>query len=71
MVAIPKTIDNDMAPPSTTFGHDTAVSVATEAMDRLKTTAESQQQVMVVELMGRHTGWIALNAGWPGELTAS
>lgn len=63
IVGIPKTIDNDVCATDTTFGHDTAVSVATEAMDRLKTTAEAQHQVMVVELMGRHTGWIALNAG--------
>ncbi|WP_042365437.1 MULTISPECIES: 6-phosphofructokinase [Streptacidiphilus] len=63
IVGVPKTIDNDIACTDVTFGFDTAVSVATEALDRLKTTAESHQRVMVVELMGRHTGWIALNAG--------
>ncbi|MFE7558672.1 6-phosphofructokinase [Kitasatospora sp. NPDC057500] len=63
IVGVPKTIDNDIACTDVTFGFDTAVSVATEALDRLKTTAESHQRVMVVEVMGRHTGWIALNAG--------
>ncbi|MFD8479503.1 6-phosphofructokinase [Kitasatospora sp. NPDC059673] len=63
VVGVPKTIDNDIACTDVTFGFDTAVSVATEALDRLKTTAESHQRVMVVEVMGRHTGWIALNAG--------
>ncbi|MGA5821290.1 6-phosphofructokinase [Kitasatospora sp. NPDC094028] len=63
VVGVPKTIDNDIAATDVTFGFDTAVSVATEALDRLKTTAESHQRVMVVEVMGRHTGWIALNAG--------
>ncbi|MFJ3217824.1 6-phosphofructokinase [Kitasatospora sp. NPDC086801] len=63
VVGVPKTIDNDIASTDVTFGFDTAVSVATEALDRLKTTAESHQRVMVVEVMGRHTGWIALNAG--------
>src|SRR6478735_2003226 len=63
IVGVPKTIDNDIASTDVTFGFDTAVSVATEALDRLKTTAESHQRVMVVEVMGRHTGWIALNAG--------
>ncbi|MFF2079324.1 6-phosphofructokinase [Kitasatospora sp. NPDC058162] len=63
IVGVPKTIDNDIAATDVTFGFDTAVSVATEALDRLKTTAESHQRVMVVEVMGRHTGWIALNAG--------
>jgi phosphofructokinase-like protein len=63
IVGVPKTIDNDIACTDVTFGFDTAVSVATEALDRLKTTAESHQRVMVVELMGRHTGWIALHAG--------
>lgn len=66
VVGIPKTIDNDVAATDATFGHDTAVLVATEAIDRLKTTAESHQRVMVVELMGRHTGWIALHAGMAG-----
>ncbi|MCC9308865.1 6-phosphofructokinase [Kitasatospora sp. RB6PN24] len=63
VVGVPKTIDNDIACTDVTFGFDTAVSVATDALDRLKTTAESHQRVMVVEVMGRHTGWIALNAG--------
>ncbi|MFJ2863104.1 6-phosphofructokinase [Kitasatospora sp. NPDC087314] len=63
VVGVPKTIDNDIAATDVTFGFDTAVSVATDALDRLKTTAESHQRVMVVEVMGRHTGWIALNAG--------
>ena len=66
VVAVPKTIDNDIAATDVTFGHDTAVHIATEAIDRLKTTAESHQRVMVVELMGRHTGWITLNAGMAG-----
>src|ERR1044072_3129420 len=63
IVGVPKTIDNDISPTDRTFGFDTAVGVATEAMDRLKTTAESHQRVMVVEVMGRHAGWIALEAG--------
>ncbi|MEY9873756.1 phosphofructokinase-like protein [Streptacidiphilus sp. MAP12-33] len=66
VVAVPKTIDNDIDATDVTFGHDTAVWVATEAIDRLKTTAESHQRVMVVELMGRHTGWITLHAGMAG-----
>jgi phosphofructokinase-like protein len=63
VVSVPKTIDNDVSATDTTLGHDTAVHIATEAIDRLKTTAETRHQVMVVELMGRHTGWIALHAG--------
>ncbi|WP_322871209.1 6-phosphofructokinase [Streptomyces goshikiensis] len=63
IVGVPKTIDNDIASTDVTFGFDTAVGVATEALDRLKTTAESHQRVMVVEVMGRHTGWIALHSG--------
>src|SRR6201991_1555203 len=63
VVGVPKTIDNDISSTDRTFGFDTAVGVATEAMDRLKTTAESHQRVMVVEVMGRHAGWIALEAG--------
>jgi 6-phosphofructokinase 1 len=66
MVGVPKTIDNDIDATDVTFGFDTAVHVATEAIDRLKTTAESHQRVMVVELMGRHTGWITLTAGMAG-----
>jgi 6-phosphofructokinase len=63
IVGVPKTIDNDIAVTDVTFGFDTAVGVATEALDRLKTTAESHQRVLVVEVMGRHTGWIALHSG--------
>ncbi|MCZ7416454.1 MULTISPECIES: ATP-dependent 6-phosphofructokinase [unclassified Streptomyces] len=66
VVGVPKTIDNDISATDRTFGFDTAVGVATEAMDRLKTTAESHQRVMVVEVMGRHAGWIALEAGMAG-----
>lgn len=66
VIGVPKTIDNDIACTDVTFGFDTAVSVATDALDRLKTTAESHQRVMVVELMGRHTGWITLTAGMAG-----
>ncbi|MFF7638191.1 ATP-dependent 6-phosphofructokinase [Kitasatospora sp. NPDC008050] len=66
VVGVPKTIDNDIEATDVTFGFDTAVHVATEAIDRLKTTAESHQRVMVVELMGRHTGWITLTAGMAG-----
>ncbi|MFD7920857.1 6-phosphofructokinase [Streptomyces sp. NPDC059740] len=63
IVGVPKTIDNDISGTDHTFGFDTAVGVATEALDRLKTTAESHQRVLVVEVMGRHTGWIALHSG--------
>ncbi|MDT3399467.1 6-phosphofructokinase [Streptomyces sp. B1866] len=63
VVGVPKTIDNDIAATDVTFGFDTAVGVATEALDRLKTTAESHQRVLIVEVMGRHTGWIALHSG--------
>ncbi len=66
VVGVPKTIDNDISATDRTFGFDTAVSVATEAIDRLKTTAESHQRVMVVEVMGRHAGWIALESGMAG-----
>ncbi|MCC9307024.1 6-phosphofructokinase [Kitasatospora sp. RB6PN24] len=66
VVGVPKTIDNDIAATDVSFGFDTAVHVATEAIDRLKTTAESHQRVLVVELMGRHTGWIAMTAGIAG-----
>ena len=58
---MPKTIDNDLNATDYTFGFDTAVTVATEAIDRLHTTAESHNRVMVVEVMGRHTGWIAVH----------
>jgi 6-phosphofructokinase 1 len=66
IVAVPKTIDNDLAGTIATFGFDTAGSVATEALDRLHTTAESHDRVFVVELMGRYAGWIALHAGLAG-----
>jgi 6-phosphofructokinase 1 len=66
VVGVPKTIDNDLSATDYTFGFDTAVSVATEAIDRLHTTAESHNRVMVVEVMGRHTGWIAVVAGIAG-----
>ena len=63
VVGVPKTIDNDIDCTDVTFGHDTALGVASEAIDRLHSTAESHQRVMLVEVMGRHAGWIALNAG--------
>jgi phosphofructokinase-like protein len=66
VVGVPKTIDNDLSATDYTFGFDTAVSVATEAIDRLHTTAESHNRVMVVEVMGRHTGWIAVVSGIAG-----
>ncbi|HEX6490187.1 MAG TPA: ATP-dependent 6-phosphofructokinase, partial [Gaiellaceae bacterium] len=66
VVGVPKTIDNDLRATDYTFGFDTAVSIATEAIDRLHTTAESHNRVMVVEVMGRHTGWIAVMSGIAG-----
>src|SRR6266542_2691068 len=66
VVGVPKTIDNDRSATDYTFGFDTAVSVCTEAIDRLHTTAESHNRVMVVEVMGRHTGWIAVMSGIAG-----
>lgn len=66
VVGVPKTIDNDLNATDFTFGFDTAVNIAMEAIDRLHTTAESHNRVMVVEVMGRHTGWIALYAGLAG-----
>ncbi|OGB30641.1 MAG: 6-phosphofructokinase [Burkholderiales bacterium RIFCSPLOWO2_12_FULL_61_40] len=66
VVGVPKTIDNDLDKTFTTFGFDTAVSFATECLDRLHSTAESHQRVMVVEVMGRYAGWIALHAGISG-----
>ncbi len=66
VVGVPKTIDNDLAATDYTFGFDTAVWIATEAIDRLHTTAESHNRVMVVEVMGRHTGWIAVMSGIAG-----
>jgi len=66
VVSVPKTIDNDLDKTFTTFGFDTAVSFATECLDRLHTTAESHQRIFVVEMMGRYAGWIALHAGISG-----
>jgi ATP-dependent phosphofructokinase / diphosphate-dependent phosphofructokinase len=66
VLGVPKTIDNDLAATDVTFGFDTALQVATEAIDRLHTTAESHHRVMVVEVMGRHAGWIALHSGLAG-----
>ncbi|MFC4503548.1 MULTISPECIES: 6-phosphofructokinase [Streptomyces] len=66
LVGVPKTIDNDVSGTDYTFGFDTAVGIATEAIDRLHTTAESHMRTLVVELMGRHSGWIALHAGIAG-----
>jgi ATP-dependent phosphofructokinase / diphosphate-dependent phosphofructokinase len=66
VVGVPKTIDNDLSATDYTFGFDTAVAIATEAIDRLHTTAESHNRVMVVEVMGRHTGWIAVQSGIAG-----
>jgi 6-phosphofructokinase 1 len=66
VVGVPKTIDNDLSATDYTFGFDTAVAVCTEAIDRLHTTAESHNRVMVVEVMGRYTGWIAVMSGIAG-----
>jgi len=66
VVGVPKTIDNDLAGTDYTFGFDTAVSIATEAIDRLHTTAESHHRALIVEVMGRHAGWIALHSGVAG-----
>ena len=66
VVGVPKTIDNDLSGTDYTFGFDTAVHICTEAIDRLHTTAESHNRVMVVEVMGRHTGWIAVHSGIAG-----
>jgi ATP-dependent phosphofructokinase / diphosphate-dependent phosphofructokinase len=66
VVGVPKTIDNDLQATEVTFGFDTALHVATDAIDRLHTTAESHQRVMVIEVMGRTAGWIALHSGLPG-----
>jgi phosphofructokinase-like protein len=67
VVGVPKTIDNDLSCTQATFGFDTAVTVATEAIDRLHTTAESHERIMVVEVMGRYAGWIAMHAGVAGN----
>lgn len=66
VVGVPKTIDNDLAETDYTFGFDTAVNIAMESIDRLHTTAESHHRIMVVEVMGRHAGWIAVHAGIAG-----
>lgn len=66
VIGVPKTIDNDVWGTDMTFGFDTAVSIATEAIDRLHTTAEAHDRIMVVEVMGRNAGWIALDAGVSG-----
>ncbi len=66
VVGVPKTIDNDLSATDYTFGFDTAVNIAMEAIDRLHTTAESHHRALVVEVMGRHAGWIALHAGLAG-----
>lgn len=66
VVGVPKTIDNDLAATELTFGFMTALDIATEALDRLHTTAESHDRVMILEVMGRHAGWIALHSGVSG-----
>jgi 6-phosphofructokinase 1 len=66
IVGVPKTIDNDLGATDLTFGFDTAVNIAMEAIDRLHTTAESHHRALIVEVMGRHAGWIALQAGMAG-----
>jgi 6-phosphofructokinase 1 len=66
VIGLPKTIDNDLGGTDMTFGFDTAVQVATEAIDRLHTTAESHHRVLILEVMGRHAGWIALHSGLAG-----
>lgn len=70
IVGVPKTIDNDVVGTDVTFGFNTAVQIATDAIDRLHTTAESHDRVMVVEVMGRHSGWIATHAGIAGGAAA-
>jgi len=65
-VAVPKTIDNDLSGTDYTFGFNTAVSIATDALDRLRTTAEAHRRVIILEVMGRYTGWIALESGLAG-----
>jgi phosphofructokinase-like protein len=66
IVGCPKTIDNDLSATDTTFGYDTAVSIATEAIDRVRTTAKSHERILVVEVMGRHAGWVTWGAGVAG-----
>jgi 6-phosphofructokinase 1 len=70
LVGVPKTIDNDIVGTTNTFGFDTALSCATDAIDRLHTTAEAHRRIMVVEVMGRYTGWIALYSGLGGGADA-
>ncbi|HEY2225395.1 6-phosphofructokinase [Actinomycetospora sp.] len=70
VVGVPKTIDNDLSGTDYTFGFDTAVTIATEAIDRLHTTAESHHRTLIVEVMGRHAGWIALHSGMAGGANA-
>jgi 6-phosphofructokinase 1 len=70
VIGVPKTIDNDLNGTDYTFGFDTAVSIATEAIDRLHTTAESHHRALIVEVMGRHAGWIALHSGMAGGANA-
>jgi 6-phosphofructokinase 1 len=65
-IGVPKTIDNDLPGTDVTFGHDTAINIVTEALDRLHTTADSHERCLVVEIMGRHAGWITLNGGLAG-----
>ena len=65
VITLPKTIDNDVWGTDTTFGFDTAMSIAAEAIDRLHTTAESHHRIIVVEIMGHNTGWLTLGAGAP------
>ena len=67
VIGVPKTIDNDLAATELTFGFMTAIDIATEALDRLHTTAASHDRIMILEVMGRHTGWIALHAGLAGS----
>lgn len=69
MIGVPKTIDNDLSCTDWTFGFDTASNIAMEEIDRLHTTAESHERCFVVECMGRHTGWITLQAGRCGKCT--
>jgi 6-phosphofructokinase 1 len=66
IVGVPKTIDNDLSATDYTFGFDTAINIATEALDRLHTTAKSHDRVIVVEIMGRHAGWLTMTAGMAG-----
>ena len=70
VIGVPKTIDNDLSGTDYTFGFDTAVTIATEAIDRLHTTAESHHRVLICEVMGRHAGWIALHSGMAGGANA-